>query len=89
MSEITKTVGETSKIVSDSDYAAAKLMIVAREINNDAEFINASIGLLVISLARKENMAIKNVVILENGSIILNAEDNNTILDLNNKFKKE
>ena len=77
---------EGDKAVSDNDYAVSKLMVAIREIGNDQASIDAMIGLLIVSMSKKNRMNIKNLVVLEDGMFCLNAGEDDTISMIRSKI---
>ena len=65
--------------VSDNDLAVSKIMIAMREVNNDTAFIESMVAMLIATLSKRNNTAVKNFIVLEEGSFCLNAPENETL----------
>lgn len=76
-------------VVNDTDFAVSKIMIAMKEVGNDAAFIEAMIGMLMVAFSKKNQTSIKNIIVFESGGLCVNVDEDTTINQIKQKIKSD
>ena len=75
--------------ISNNDYAASKIMVAMREVNDDEAFVESMVAMLISTLSKVNKTSVRNFIVLEDGSFCINAPEDSSISDLRSKVSGE